>query len=213
MSQNAEIPLSFQDGGQVKFKDFYKKYHGGLLKFVNEWITNDAGLVVNDVMLKIYESPDKFESEGHAKNYAYKMIYHRCINITKPKKRSLLLVELALLNDEIADSAVETIHYAEVLNRIRMKIVDLPQLEQQVIYMHMEEKTNDEIALALSIRKSYVATLKNRAIDTLKKTCEEYTQIYHRINNTMAFILLAMFFPFGHHSLFDLIKKIISHFL
>ena len=216
MNHISAVALSFRDGNQMALEDFYKKYFPGLCWFLKRRFNTDMKDLSQNVLEKFISQKDKFHSEAHAKAFIYTTGRNLCLNDLKAQPREL---ERNKVFDSETRSPVTSpddiligIYHDYLLKMALNEIHKLPDPYRQVLVLSLlEDKSHAWIAEELSIKESYVATLKSRGLVLLRERTAVKNLIYYI--KRMVFILLSLLTVNGHHPLVDLIKKIVAHFL
>lgn len=131
--------------------------------------TSDADDVVQDVLMKLFESDKKFESEEHMRYWLIRVTINRCKNMLKSfwwRKRTSL------------DEAQEKVTFqTNEQSELYAKVMGLPEKYRVVLYLfYYEEFSVKEIAELLHMKKSAVTTRLARAREKLKHELEEVSQ-------------------------------------
>ena len=137
----------------------------------------DADDIVQEVLLKLYRSDTKFESEAHLKHWLLRVAVNQCkkISLSAWRRRNISLEGyLAGLQAEPdAESAVDTAQAAEEAerrNEILRAILKLPKKYRLIIHLYYyEDYDTKEIAGILRMKEATVRTRLARGRKILKE--------------------------------------------
>jgi RNA polymerase sigma-70 factor (ECF subfamily) len=122
--------------------------------------------VVQDVLLRLYQSNAAIDSPKHLEAWLRRAAAHRCIDIVR---RRSFQMETQL--DELPDLAGETGESDPLLDeRLRIMVASLPEIQRLVVILRYgEDMTSDEIAEALDMPGSTVRSHLQRALALLRE--------------------------------------------
>ena len=123
--------------------------------------------IVQDAFIAMWERIATFREEAHVKAFLYATGRDRAINYLRDRQVELRNREnLARLQDEATfrDIAVEE----ETYDFLCRKIDSLPPMQREVLWMHVDGLSNEEIAEKLKISVNTVLTHKQRARSVLR---------------------------------------------
>ena len=181
--KDEELMVYILNGEELAFDEIYQRYSQRLLGYFIRMLNFDRELAADalqDLFLKIAESPEKFDTGRSFKTWIFTVASNSCKNYYRHKKI-------------ISESATEIKHYSTELNennfvkmaakidaaRFRKMLEevlnDLPAEKKEVfILKYQEEKTNAEIAY---IQGCPEGSVKSRLHYTLK-LLEEKLKIF-----------------------------------
>lgn len=154
--------------GEEEFLLIAEKYKDTVFRIAFNYLSNssDADDVVQDVLLKLYLTEKKFESEEHMRYWLIRITINQCKNLLKSfwwRKRTSL------------DEAVESITFQKKeQSELFTTVMTLPEKYRVVLYLfYYEEFSIKEIAELLHMKQSAVTTRLGRAREKLKNKLEE----------------------------------------
>lgn len=136
----------------------------------------DADDIVQEVLLKLYRSDTKFESEAHLKHWLLRVAVNQCKKISLSAWRRNISLEgyLAGLQTEpgaeYANDAAQAAEEAERRNEILRAILKLPKKYRLIIHLYYyEDYDTKEIAGILRMNEATVRTRLARGRKILKE--------------------------------------------
>lgn len=172
MNDNGITELDgLKNGNQADFHYFYDKYSPSVCYFITREIGDktDAEDITHDVFVNLWKSRETISSEYHLAMFVYRSARHRCINYRRQKKIDEKYRQKFIKPDTEEDFFAAVIE-EEVHRIIIERIERLPEEQKKVIKLHLEGKTNMEIAEILNISVNTVRTHKARLRKTLRET-------------------------------------------
>lgn len=156
-------------GNEKVFKNFFNKNYEDLVRYANGYLFDVATSedVVQEVFIKLWESPKKINIKASLIGYVYQMVRNSCLNYLKSLKITddygVLDFNIHLITEHIYDSTSEEdkkIVYHQIL-----KIVDtLPDKMQKVVRLKfLHGYRYKEIAKEMDISVNTVKTQLRRA--------------------------------------------------
>jgi RNA polymerase sigma-70 factor (ECF subfamily) len=144
-------------------------YYAPLCCYVEEFLRSKelAEDVVQEVIIKAWNSDYQFENDRNLTYYLYKAVYNNSISYLRTKHRHVELTEVVNKNwndEEFAYTVKE-----ELYRRLYAEIQKLPQRRRAIMMMTIEGKSGREIAELLGISVNTVKGAKQKAIETLRK--------------------------------------------
>ena len=126
----------------------------------------DADDTVQDVMLKLFQRKESFESEDHARYWLIRVTINQC-------KNSLRLARLR--RHEELDGAALSVQFPQPEHgEVYREVMALPERYRTVLYLfYYEELSVNKIALLLGIKSTAVTTRLSRARQKLKTKLTE----------------------------------------
>jgi len=120
----------------------------------------DAGEVVHDVFLSLFERPDQYAGKSSMTTFLYSAITHACLNRIRDGKTRLKLVQQNA--GSLAPAAAASLS-AEELAMLHAELAALPEpLAQVAVYRYVDELTHDEIARIVGCSRRHVGDLLER---------------------------------------------------
>jgi len=120
----------------------------------------DAGEVVHDVFLSLFERPEQYAGKSSMTTFIYSAVTHACLNRIRNGRTRLKLVQANA--STLVPSAGPGLS-AEELAVLHAELVALPEpLGQVAVYRYVDELTHDEIARILGCSRRHVGDLLER---------------------------------------------------
>lgn len=156
-------------GNHNDYRSYYDLHYGVFCQFANRFLQDyeSSRDIVQEAFIAAWNNRDRFKDLDHMKSYLYKTIHNRCLNhIRNSKVEAKNLDEIQYLGSEgyFKNVLIEE----EVYKHICMQIEQLPEMQRQVIEMHIEGMSNGEMAENLNVGINTIRTHKQRAKSTLK---------------------------------------------
>ena len=158
----------------IGYKYIYDKYYASLCSFCTRFsIQNtDAEDIVQDVMLRLWESDSKFNSFKTLTSYLYSSIRNASLNtLRKNSKMSVVDISkesfqsLKTYDNSIIDILIEEEYYRQ----IHVAINNLTTERKNVVLYTMKGLTNKEIAQRTGVSINTIKTLKLKAYRVLRQ--------------------------------------------
>ena len=168
-------------GNQDAFKRLMKKYHGAIAHLVTRMIGNQEEVedLTQEAFIKAFNSLASFNDEFAFSTWLYKIASNNCIDYMRKRKlRTMSIDRPSPSSDsdqqyEIPDSSNipdQHILKAQQTQAIQKAIDALPDKYRTVIVMrHQEEKSYEEIAVALDLPLGTIKAHIFRAREMLYK--------------------------------------------
>ncbi|NEM97839.1 RNA polymerase sigma-70 factor [Pontibacter burrus] len=162
-----ELVAVIQSADKGAFTQLYAQFYKNLtltaIKYVKD--INIAEEVVQDVFLRLWESPDKLRNASSPKAYLYRSVINTSINHLNREKN--IRQHHQVITDELSDSYIDNIHEEQELKIwIYQEIDRLPEQCKKVFKMNRFDGLKyREIAEQLQISER---TVENHIIHALK---------------------------------------------
>ena len=162
------------------FQSIYQQYYPRLCVFATTMINDEdeAEEIVQQVIFKLWEQRDKFNTIDNLQSYLYRSVRNLCINIINHQKiedkyKSEAWIELKNLEIQ----SVETESTEEQEKKLTQAIEQLPERCKEVLIMSKFEKMrNKEIAECLEVSVKAVEASITRAYSILRKLMNDNTE-------------------------------------
>lgn len=156
-------------GEQNAFRAFHQKHVKLFYQFGSRFIDDPEGVrdIVQESFIAMWDRIHTFREETHVKAFLYATIRNKAINYLRDKEiEERNLSKLAQLQDDsiFRNVAIEE----EMYDFLCRKIEALPPMQRDVLWMHVDGYSNEEIAKKLKITVNTVLTHKQRAKGELK---------------------------------------------
>ena len=140
-------------------------YHFGL-RFIDDIeVVRD---IVQDAFIALWQRAGDFQEDEHRKAFIYTMIRNRSLNYLRNRQVEAKNREhLQALQDQASFQNI-TIE-EELYDYLCRKIETLPPMQRDVLWLHIDGLSNEEIAAQLNISVNTVLTHKQRARAILKE--------------------------------------------
>lgn len=173
--------FKLSQGDEEELKVFYEKHFALFVAFAKNLISSEEECkdIVHDIFIKYWKSRENFHNLFAIKAFFYKSIRNHCLNNIRHHKVQSHFVNLRYA--ESAEFLYETVIKEEAIRIIYEEISKLSEMEQRVLLLSLDGKSNEEIATALHIAVSTVKTHKARSYSLLRKKL-----------NLLKFILLLL---------------------
>jgi RNA polymerase sigma factor (sigma-70 family) len=120
----------------------------------------DAGEVVHDVFLSLFERPEQYAGKSSMTTFLYSAVTHACLNRIRNGKTRLALVHA---NAGALEPSSGGGLSPEELSVLHAELAALPDpLAQVALYRYVDELTHDEIARILGCSRRHVGDLLDR---------------------------------------------------
>lgn len=152
--------------------------------------------VVHDVFLKYWNTRNDFDNLIAIRAFFYKSIRNTCLNLIRHQQvqNKYLAENLQYLESE--SFIHETVVKEEIFHVIHQEISHLTEMEQKVLLLTLEEKSNEEIAQELGIAVSTVKSHKAKGYAVLREKLQYIKNII-----TFTFLIfnnISFFFKKNH---------------
>lgn len=153
------------------FKMLFDTYYNSLVLFACKFV-NDIQVaedVVQDIFVAVWEKEEKFLSITSIKTYLYNSVRNKCLNIHNRKKVEEKYKSYTLFTQDGIDDIDAIEIENEVYRRLFATIEELPDRCKDVFKLHLEGKSNDEIAEILKISRNTAKSQKVKAKNIIKE--------------------------------------------
>ncbi len=156
------------DGDESAFKVLYEDFFHTLLavacKYVELEVAKD---IVQDVFLKLWSTPQKFQHTTDLRFYLYRSVQNGCLNYIRNRKvEDGYRNKVEIVTEDFFYSVVQE---EEIFIRLRKAINELPEKYMNVINLSLEGLSDKEIADRLSISLDSVKQQKKRGKEQLRQ--------------------------------------------
>lgn len=151
-----------------EFTDIAKQYSDNIFRIAFNYCRNrdDSDDIVQNVLIKLYRSDKKFESNEHIKNWIIRVTINECKKLlVSPFKKNTISLETISETITFENQEESDLYYA---------VMELPQKYRIIVHMYYyEDYSINEIAYMLEENSSTVATRLQRARKRLKDKLKE----------------------------------------
>ncbi|AXT21291.1 sigma-70 family RNA polymerase sigma factor [Flavobacteriaceae bacterium AU392] len=122
-----------------------------------------------EILIQLWKSYTSFRGDSKFSTWMYRVAINVAIqDFRKTKKKQSLFSSSETFKD-ISEEKTDTI-YDDHLKQMHMAITRLNKIEKAIMMLHLDEKSNEEIAEIIGITQNYVRVKINRIKVKLKKT-------------------------------------------
>lgn len=150
------------------YKDFYEPLCNHSFKILkDEEAVSD---IVQDTMLKLWESNLKFENIKSLAAYSYRAVNNNSLKYLRDKNSTDKRLDLfGEIGDEFSVEAFTSMVSEEVFRKLKSLIFELPNDRREVLLMSLNGMKGKEIAEELGITIHTVKKQKSRAYSFIKE--------------------------------------------
>ncbi|HWY09940.1 MAG TPA: sigma-70 family RNA polymerase sigma factor [Bacteroidia bacterium] len=181
-----ELMLHLCNGEVLAFDELYYRYSKRLLGYFIRMLNFDKGLAedaLQDLFLKIAESPEKFDSSRSFKTWIFSMASNSCKNfyrhqkVVTDSKEELEYLGNSSENEFLKTAAkIDAAEFKKMLEEVLNELA--PEKKEAFILKYQEDKSIADIAF---IQNCPIGSVKSRLHYTLK-TLEEKLKIFNPLN-------------------------------
>ncbi len=182
-----ELMLHLCNGEVLAFDELYYRYSKRLLGYFIRMLNFDKGLAedaLQDLFLKIAESPEKFDGSRSFKTWIFSVASNSCKNffrhqkVVMDSKEELEYLEGNSSENEFLKTAskIDAAEFRKLLEEALNELA--PEKKEAFILKYQEDKSIADIAF---IQNCAIGSVKSRLHYTLK-TLEEKLKIFNPLN-------------------------------
>lgn len=151
------------------YKLLYQRFYKPLVLYVMDYIddVSEAEDIVEDMVVKLWESDVQFESMQTFKAYIYTAVRNRAIDVLRHNNVISEHVASEMANSNEADIEYDYSH-EETVVRFLESVDKLPGRMREVILCYMDGMSMSEIASHLGISTESVKTYRKRAFEKIR---------------------------------------------
>ncbi|MBR5461400.1 MAG: sigma-70 family RNA polymerase sigma factor, partial [Butyricimonas sp.] len=169
-----------KNGKEKTLKIFYEEYFALFVSFANSLLPSEEECkdVVHDVFLKYWDCKEDFNNLIAIRAFFYKSIRNTCLNLIRHQQvhQKYLTENLQYLESD--DFMHETIMKKEIFHIIHNEIKYLTAMEQKVLLLALDEKSNDQTSLNARNENCANILLNLSYINILVVLCRNYNSMY-----------------------------------
>lgn len=172
-----ELMLNVQKGAEWAFNELYQRYSQRILYFMYKMLKQDeakAQDLLQDVFLKIVETPQKFDANRNFKTWIFTVAANHCKNYFRKQKSNIVAMESNFVGEAMNEQqeVINTAAFQEKLNRA---LNDLPnQYKEAFMLKYKEGLSLQEIALVMDCPLGTVKSRLSSATKLLGKKLAPY---------------------------------------
>lgn len=158
----------------------FREFYSYLVLFAERRIENHktAEDIIQDIFIKLWESPKQYDSLNGLKAYLYEAASNRCADYRKHRTVEEKYATFTLSEQKNPDFSAEQ---EEIYRELYVAIHELPPRSREVMLLYLEGKKNQKIAELLHLSVLTVKTHKKNALRCLRK----------RLGNLLLLIILS----------------------
>lgn len=122
-----------------------------------------------EILIQLWKSYTSFRGDSKFSTWMYRVAINVAIQDFRKTKKKQSLFSSAEIFKDISEEKTDTI-YDDNLKQMHMAITRLNKVEKAIMMLHLDEKSNEEIAEIIGITQNYVRVKMNRIKVKLKKT-------------------------------------------
>ena len=160
----------------MAFRAFHQEHVKLFYQFCTRFVDDSEILrdIVQEAFIAMWERITTFREEAHVKAFLYAAVRNRAINYLRDRQVEIRGREklFQLQNEtEFRDIVVEEEMYDFLCKKIEM----LSEMQREVLWMHVDGLSNEEIARKLNISVNTVLTHKQRAKSILREYLKDFS--------------------------------------
>ena len=171
MSQEDEFLQRIHSKSVTAFRELFREFYNTLVLFSMNYVERQevAEDIVQDLFVSIWERDTRYASYNSFKSFLYNSVRNGSINYLRHK-----IVEdkyaASVIQEESSEEYDDLRVMEDELYRLLFKTVDeLPARCKEIFQLHMDGKSNDEIASLLNLSVMTVKTQKKRAMHYIRE--------------------------------------------
>lgn len=167
MSEQEDFLRHFNSKDEDAYYKLFQQFYRYLVLFAERRTENHkvAEDIVQEIFIKLWESPKQYNSLNGLKAYLYEAVDNRCADYRKHLIVEEKYMAFALYEQKFQDFSIDQ---EEVYRELYAAINELPARGREVILLYLEGKKNQEIAEILDLSILTVKTHKKNAFRYLR---------------------------------------------
>jgi RNA polymerase sigma-70 factor (ECF subfamily) len=156
---------------EIEFSRRVKEYQGIIHKVSRMYCDNEEHRkdLFQEILIQLWKSYPSFRGDAKFSTWMYRVAINVAIqDLRKTKKKQRLFFQTNRFKEASHDDETEMEN--EKIKRMYAAISKLNKVEKAIVMLHLEEKTNEEIADIVGITQNYVRVKMNRIKTKLSKT-------------------------------------------
>lgn len=154
------------------WENFYRDFYGPLCNHSFKILRDEdiAADIVQDTMVKLWESDLKFDNIKSLASYSYRAVNNNSLKYLRDKNANDDRLKLfGEINGEFTVEAFTSIVTEEVFRKLKSLIFELPEDRREILLMSISGMKGKEIAEELGITIHTVKKQKSRAYSFIKE--------------------------------------------
>ena len=167
----SQMDFPINVGERDSFDLVFRTYHQPLIYYASKFVdVDDAGDLVENLFVKLWQKSPELASEAHLRNYLYLALRSHCLDYQKSRMREASRHQKVMAETDLTEqSHLEQLMSAEVLAEVYRAIHNLPlQCSRVITLTFLEGKSNAEAAEELGLSEQTVKNHKVRGLKILK---------------------------------------------
>lgn len=167
-----QIAAGDKQAFKLLFDEFYMPLLSVAEKFVGHEVAED---LVQEVFLKLWNNPVKFDEVTSLKSFLYVSVKNTCFNYLRDSRN-----HQKILSDWAVQDAVfyEAVMDEEVFVELKKAIDSLPDQYRQIMEMTLEGMKASEVADQLNMTEEAVKAVKKRSRVILRKKLSDLSYLF-----------------------------------
>lgn len=156
---------------EIEFSRRVKESQGIIHKVSRMYCDNDEHRkdLFQEILIQLWKSYPSFRGDSKFSTWMYRVAINVAIqDLRKTKKEQQLFFQTNQFKDTFEEKKSEMQN--EKLKLMYAAISKLNKVEKAIVMLHLDEKTNEEIAEIVGITQNYVRVKMNRIKTKLSKT-------------------------------------------
>ena len=156
---------------EIEFSRRVKESQGIIHKVSRMYCDNEEHRkdLFQEILIQLWKSYPAFRGDSKFSTWMYRVALNVAIqDLRKTKKKQQLFFQTNQFKDTSEEKKSE--FQDEKLNLMHAAIAKLNKAEKAIVMLHLDEKSNEEIAEIIGITQNYVRVKMNRIKKKLSKT-------------------------------------------
>ena len=159
---------------EIEFSKRVKESQGIIHKVSRMYCDNEEHRkdLFQEILIQLWKSYPSFRGDSKFSTWMYRVAINVAIqDLRKTKKKQRLFFQTNQFKDTSEEKKTEV--EIEKLKLMRAAISQLNKVEKAIVMLHLDEKSNEEIAEIVGITQNYVRVKMNRIKTKLSKKVKE----------------------------------------
>ncbi len=159
---------------EIEFSKRIEESQGIIHKVCRMYCDNEEHRkdLFQEILIQLWKSYPSFKGDSKFSTWMYRVAINVAIqDLRKTKKKQQLFFQTNQFKDASVEQKSEAID--EKLKLMHVAISGLNKVEKAIVMLHLEEKSNEEIADIVGITQNYVRVKMNRIKTKLSKTIKK----------------------------------------
>lgn len=173
--------IRFKDGQEVSFEDFFKDNFAKFYVFTKRFLTDDLACedIVQETFIAVWEGQGlRYESLTMLNAFIYRTIRNKCLNYVKHHRVREHYWQVYVKELEKEEYVGSAVLQEEVYTLLYKAIKRLTPQCSAAIRLHLQGKTNEEIAATMRISVVTVKSHKLLAYKELRRILKNYSSLF-----------------------------------